>query len=73
MTRPKPVTNFIPGHTGYLDHNRYFNEAEKVFDEIEKIVDAYLKNASKGVLRDAIEANDVLWKVHDLILREEQS
>jgi len=72
MKRPKPVTNFIPGHTGYLDHNRYFNEAEKLFDEIEKTVNNYLKGETKGVVGDAVEATDTLWKIHDMIVCGEQ-
>jgi len=34
--RPKPPTHFDITPEGYHDHNRYFNEAEKIFDKIER-------------------------------------
>ena len=34
--RPKPPKTFLINADGYHEHNRYFNQAEKVFDSIER-------------------------------------
>lgn len=66
--RPEPPRNFDHTPESYLQHNRYFNEAEKFIDEIGRIVDKYLQGQTKGVVGDACEANDTLWKIHDMIV-----
>ncbi len=38
MARPKPPKVFDITPEGYHEHNRYFNEAEKIFDEIEQLL-----------------------------------
>lgn len=43
--RPKPVTQFTPNVDGYYDHNRYFNEAENLFIELERMIPELKKNA----------------------------
>jgi len=34
--RPKPPKTFLINADGYHEHNRYFNQAEKVFDSIKE-------------------------------------
>ena len=36
MIRPHPPNSYDINSKAYHDHNRYFNEAEKIFDIIEK-------------------------------------
>ena len=38
MARPKPPKVFDMTLEGYYEHNRYFNEAEEIFDEIEQLL-----------------------------------
>ena len=47
--------------------DKLLQEIYEEYDKISQLVEGYLHGETQGVVRDAIESNDILWKIHDLI------
>lgn len=60
------------GHVLHLEIIIKENEIHKKQDNIFKWVDSYLTGETKGVMGDAVEATDLLWKIHDFLVGGER-
>jgi len=48
--------------------DKLLQEIFEEYDKISQLVEGYLHGETRGVMGDAIESNEVLWKIHDLMV-----